>query len=56
MPTPADNSQNINITGLKQDTMYNFWIIAINQKGVMGAVLKDAVSTSKAGRNTLYLI
>ncbi len=56
MPTPTDNSKNINITGLKQDTTYSFWIIAINQKGEMGATLKDAVSTSKAGRYTLYLL
>ncbi len=55
MPTPTVNSKNINITGLKQDTMYNFWIIAINQKGEMGAVMKGAVSTNKAGRYTLYL-
>ncbi len=50
MPKPTDTSKNITIAGLKQDTMYNFWIIAVNQEGEMGAVLKDTVSTNKAGK------
>ncbi len=50
MPKPTDNSKNINTTELNQDTMYNFWIIAVNQEGEMGAVLKDTVSTNKAGK------
>ncbi len=50
MPKQTNNSKNINITGLNQDTIYNFWIIAVNQEGEMGAVLKDTVSTNKAGK------
>ncbi len=50
MPKPTDISKHITIVGLNQDTMYNFWIIAVNQEGEMGSVLKDTVSTNKAGR------
>ncbi len=50
MPTPTDTSKHITIVGLNQDTMYNFWIIVVNQEGEMGAVLKDTVSTNKAGK------
>ncbi len=48
--TPLNSSsKSVTIQELLQDTLYNFWIIPINQNGDMGAVLKNTVSTSVAG-------
>ncbi len=42
--TPLRSSpKRVTIQELLQDTLYNFWIIPINQNGEMGAVLKNTV-------------
>ncbi len=51
--TPLNSSsKSVTTQELLQDTLYNFWIIPINQNGEMGAVLKNTVSTSVAGTTT----
>ncbi len=51
--TPLNSSsKSVTIQELLQDTLYNFWIIPINQNGEMGAVLKNTVSTYVAGTTT----
>ncbi len=51
--TPLNSSsKSVTIQELLQDTLYNFWIIPINQNGEMGAVLKNTVSTNVAGTAT----
>ncbi len=47
---PSNTSKSITVRELLPDTAYNFWIIAINRMGEMGAVLKDTVSTTIAGK------
>ncbi len=49
---PSNTSKSLTVRDLLPDTAYNFWIIAINQMGEMGAVLKDTVSTTTAGKIT----
>ncbi len=51
----SSTSKSLTIRELLPDTPYNFWIIAINQKGEMGAVLKNTVSTTIAGTMKNYL-
>ncbi len=46
----SSTPKSLTVRELLPDTPYNFWIIAINQKGEMGAVLRDTVSTTIAGK------
>ncbi len=53
VPTNLSSTpKSLTIRELLPDTPYNFWIIAINHMGEMGAVLKDTVSTTTAGKMT----